>query len=124
MNSHQDIGGEMRRLPLALFAIVAFCSTMAAQDSSRFKVFGGYSFERIAPCGTAEGQYPCNAESGFLAPATNFNGWNAACTTYFTRHFGVTADFSGHYGPYRFANAESDFPTASRYSYMFGPTFA
>jgi opacity protein-like surface antigen len=115
----------MRKLLLALSAVTALCVTTAAQDRSHFEVFGGYSLERIAPCGPAPGgEFPCNAETGFLAPTTNFNGWNASFTGYFTRFLGATADFSGHYGPYRFGNGQPPYPLASRYSYMFGPVFA
>src|SRR5580658_2390032 len=68
-------GGRMRNLQLAFPAMMALCVAMAAQDRSRFEVFGGYSLERIAPCGVpGSGEYPCNAETGFLAPTTTFNG--------------------------------------------------
>jgi hypothetical protein len=116
----------MRKLLLAFSAVTALCVTMAAQNGSHFEVFGGYSFERTAPCGTSQaGPYPCNAETGFLAPTTNYNGWDASFTGYFTRFLGATADFSGHYGPYRFDNQIAPpYPSTSRYSYMFGPVFA
>ena len=115
----------MRNLQFAFPALMALCVAMAAQDRSRFEVFGGYSLERIAPCGVpGSGEYPCNAETGFLAPTTTFNGWDAALTRYFTKFLGATADFTGHYGSYRFANSPTSFPSTSRYSYMFGPVFA
>lgn len=114
----------MRNLLLTFCAMITLCVTMAAQDRSRLEVFGGYSLERIAPCGMlGSGQYPCNAETGFLAPTTTFNGWDAALSAYFTRFLGATADFSGHYGPYHNANFTPN-PSTSRYSYMFGPVFA
>lgn len=118
----------MRNLLTLLAAMMAVCITAAAQDQSRFEVFGGYSLERIAPCGSltlsTSDTYPCNAETGFLAPTTNFNGWDASFTGYFNRVLGATADFSGHYGPYRFPGSSGSYPSASRYSYMFGPVFA
>jgi|CZKD01.1.fsa_nt_gi hypothetical protein len=114
----------MRNLRWVFLATMALCVTMAAQDRTHFEVFGGYSLERIAPCGQAgSGEFPCNAETGFLAPTNNYNGWDASFTGYFTRFVGATADFSGHYGPYRFDNGQP-YPSASRYSYMFGPLFA
>ena len=114
----------MRKL-FVFSAVTALCVTLAAQDRSHFEVFGGYSLERIAPCGPASGgEFPCNAETGFLAPTTNFNGWNASFTGYFSRFLGATADFTGHYGSYPFGNAQPPYPSASRYSYMFGPVFA
>jgi opacity protein-like surface antigen len=114
----------MRKLLLAFSAVTALCVTMAAQDRSHFEVFGGYSFERTAPCGVlGSDEAPCHAETGFLAPTTNYNGWAASFTGYFTRFLGATADLSAHYGPYQNANFTST-PTISRYSYMFGPVFA
>lgn len=100
----QDTGGRMRNWLRAIPAIVALCVTTVAQNKSPFEVFGGYSLERIAPCGVlGSSEYPCNGETGFLAPATNFNGWNAALTGYL-KFLGATADFSGHYGRYRSSN--------------------
>jgi opacity protein-like surface antigen len=115
----------MKRLLFVFPALLALCLTMAAQDSNHFAAFGGYSLERIAPCGgLSSAEYPCNAETGFLAPTTSFNGWNAAFTVYGNRFFGATADFSGHYGSYGRVNDPVPGPSASRYSYMFGPHFA
>ena len=114
----------MRNLLLAFPAIMALSVAMAAQDRSHGEVGGGHAGERIAPGGgPGSGEYPCNAETGFLAPTNNYNGWDASFTGYFTRFVGATADFSGHYGPYRFDNGQP-YPSASRYSYMFGPLFA
>lgn len=114
----------MRNILLAFPALMALCVTVAAQDRSRFEAFGGYSLERIAPCGVSgSSQIPCGAETGFLAPTTNFNGWDAAFSGYFTKFVGATADFSGHYGPYNNANFTPN-TSVSRYSYMFGPVFA
>ena len=44
----------MRKLLLVFFAVTGPCVTMAAQDRSHFEVFGGYSFERTAPCGVLD----------------------------------------------------------------------
>jgi hypothetical protein len=86
----------MRHLQFALLVVMLVCTTVAAQDSHHFEVFGGYSLERIAPCGgLSSAEYPCNAETGFLAPTTTFNGWDAAFTSYFARFLAVTADFTG-----------------------------
>ncbi len=102
----------MRNLLLSFSAMLTLCLTMAAQDRSRFEVFGGYSLERIAPCGVpGSGEYPCNAETGFLAPTTSFNGWDTALSAYFTRFLGATADFSGHYGSYRPENNSTGNPS-------------
>ena len=115
----------MRYLLLAFPALLALCLTVAAQDGVRFEAFGGYSLERIAPCGAlGSSEIPCGAETGFLPPTTTFNGWDAAFTAYLNKFLGATADFSGHYGLYRLNNGFSPNPSASRYSYMFGPVFA
>jgi len=114
----------MRNLPFAVLAMTALSVGMAAQDRTRFEVFGGYSLERTAPCGVSgSSEFPCNAETGFLAPTTNFNGWNVAFTGYVNRFLGATADVSGHYGPYDNANFSPN-TSVSRYSYLFGPVFA
>lgn len=89
----------MCNLRLAVPAMMALCVTMVAQDRTHFEVFGGYSFERIAPCGSPySGFFPCNEEQ--VPGTSNFNGWNASLTGYFSKFLGATADFSGHYGPY------------------------
>jgi len=114
----------MRTLPFAVLAMTALSVGMAAQDRTRFEVFGGYSLERTAPCGVSgSSEFPCNAETGFLAPTTNFNGWDVAFTAYVNRFLGATADVSGHYGPYDNANFSPN-TSVSRYSYLFGPVFA
>jgi opacity protein-like surface antigen len=98
-------------LPLALMA-------SAAAQAPKLEVFGGYSVEHIAPCGgntSSTQEFSCGLEQGELQTSKGyFNGWNASATGYFNRFFGVTADFAGHYGA---------FSTASRYSFLFGPTF-
>jgi opacity protein-like surface antigen len=98
-------------LPLALMAA-------AAAQAPKLEVFGGYSVEHIAPCGantSATQEFSCGLESGELQSSKGyFNGWEAAATGYFKRYLGITADVAGHYGA---------FSTASRYSFLFGPTF-
>ena len=110
----------MRKVPMMLFLIVALNASMAAQDRNRFEVFGGYSLEHVAPCGTSFGG--CVVEGSPL-PSVNFNGWNAAVTGYFYRSLGVTADFSGHYAG-NVMNNGFDLGSVHRYTYLFGPTYA
>jgi len=110
----------MKLLPAAL--LITLTSTALAQDRPRTELFAGYSFERIAPCGTsttyAHGT-SCGLELGELqSSTTNYNGWNASLTSYFLRFVGVTADFSGHYGS---INGGISTP---RYSFLFGPSVA
>lgn len=97
---------------------VALVSAASAQ-APKVEIFGGYSAEHIAPCGTsttfAQG-FSCGLEEGELGTSKGyFNGWEASVTGFGHRFFGVTADFSGHYHA-----LGSD----SRYSFLFGPTFA
>jgi hypothetical protein len=106
---------------LWLFGLLLASAAASAQDQDRakFEVFGGYSFEHVAICGNAAGG--CGLESGDLASLPrNLNGWNAAVTGYFSDHWGITADFSGHY-----ASQSSGINSVrfSRFDYQFGPTF-
>ena len=61
------------------------------QAQRKIEIFAGYQYAR--PDG-----------------GPNLNGWNGAVTKSFTRHFGLTADFSGTYGS-----------GGSMYTYTFGP---
>jgi hypothetical protein len=78
-------------------------------------LFGGYSFERIAPgCGS---NYRCGgADAG---PATNLNGWTASLTGYFYKSLGISAQFTGNNG-----TAALSYSTVHRYTYQFGPAYA
>lgn len=99
----------------------------APAQTSKVEVFGGYSVEHIAPCGTrttyGQGE-SCGLEEGELESSNNYyNGWEAALTwgaeargLGLRPFFGLTADFSGHYGIF---DSQS-----SRYSFLFGPTVA
>lgn len=87
---------------------------------SRFELFGGYSYEHIAPCGNKPGG--CGLETGDLATLPhNSNGWTVAATYYFSKQLGITADFAGHYFTQRQVGAQG--VSYSRVSYMFGPVF-
>ena len=123
---------------LAFATIVVLSAVVMAQDQptnrtsnqpqqsdnapqSRFELFGGYSFEHIAPCGSKPGG--CGLETGDLANLPhNYNGWNAAVTYYFTKEIGITADLAGHYATQQQAGIPPS-TKFSRYSYMFGPVF-
>ena len=105
----------MNKLIIGLAILVPF-ATAAAQDFSRADVFGGYSLERIAVCGHTNNA--CGVESGDLPPTMNLSGWEVAPTFHFSKAFGITADFAGH-----FIKLPSGTST-SRFSYLFGPTVA
>jgi hypothetical protein len=106
---------------VALTAILL--SSPVAFGQTRAEIFGGYSFERTAPCGTSGGG--CNFEGNEGPVTSNFNGWEASATGYVTRSLGVTADFTGHYGTAQraFAGVNGSV-NASSYTYLFGPTYA
>jgi hypothetical protein len=107
----------MKLLAAVILAALIVLPFAAAQDHPRAEAFAGWSFEDTAPCGTTttyqQGE-ACGLEAGELVK-TAFNGWNAAVAGYPVKHFGITADFSGHYGTYAG-------PT-SRYTFLFGPSF-
>src|SRR5579863_4701465 len=89
----------------------------AAQDAQRFETFAGYSF----------------SNGSFYVPGgTNFSGWDTSTTVFFRRWFGITSDFSGHYGagnftlpnPYpQYVTPETDRNTAHAHTFLFGPHF-
>jgi len=68
---------------LAFLALV-FPHTVAAQDTPRFEVFGGYSYLRLSN------------DSGF--ESAGLNGWNVSGRFNFTRRIGFVAEFRGGYG--------------------------
>jgi hypothetical protein len=85
---------------LVLLALVLSVSVWA-EDPPRAEVFGGYQYTRLNSGVSGVG--------GF-----NLNGWDAAFDGYFTKHLGVTADFSGAYG--------SPFGVSVKaHTFMFGP---
>jgi hypothetical protein len=107
---------------LTVATLVVFISFSAfAQDRPRAEVFGGYSAEHIAPCGTTTtyGQgFSCGLELGELIGSNIFmHGWNASITGYANRFVGFTADFATHYHAF-------NVPGNTRYSFLFGPTLA
>lgn len=97
-------------LPLALLVSVA------AQDTQRVEVFGGYSLlhdDRMLPGETS-----------------NFNGWDSSLTVFLNSWLGVTSDFSGHYGSavYVIPPPLGGTPgkrgyTDNSYTFLFGPHF-
>jgi hypothetical protein len=107
----------MRRLRIGLFLFVFFNRLLVASaQSNPFELFGGYSFERIAPgCGS---NYRCGNPNSPGA-ATNLNGWTASATGYFYKSLGVSAQFTGGYN----GTAALSYSTVHRYTYQFGPAY-
>jgi hypothetical protein len=66
------------------FLAVTLPHTVAAQDTPRFELFGGYSYLRLSK------------DSGF--ESTGLNGWNVSGRFNFTLRIGFVADFRGDYG--------------------------
>ncbi|HTS38021.1 MAG TPA: hypothetical protein VMH04_20260 [Candidatus Solibacter sp.] len=105
----------MRPLPLALL-LTTLCSLPLLGQSDVGNVFGGYTFERIAPgCGM---DYKCgNLSAG---PTTNINGWVAAMTVKSYKGLGFTGQFTGNYN----GTAAFSSTTVTRYTFQFGPEYA
>ncbi len=70
-----------------------------AQDVPKAEIFTGYSYSHIGN----------GSNSGI-----NLNGWNASITGNVNSWFGITADFSGHYG-------SPQGTSTNRHSFLFGP---
>jgi opacity protein-like surface antigen len=87
----------MKNIALLTAAIVFFFSLAQAQSLSKVEIFGGYSYEGIdsgigKPDLDGSGVTRTSRDNNF-----NLNGFNIAGTDYFTKHFGLTADFSAHF---------------------------
>jgi hypothetical protein len=104
----------MRKLRVVLLVSVT-CSAPMLGQTDKGELFGGYSFERIAPgCGS---DYRCG---GTADPSTNLNGWTASLTGYFYKSLGVSAQFTGNYN----GTAALSYSPVHRYTYQFGPAYA
>lgn len=68
----------MRKLIGVALFVGLFSLVVAAQETPRPEVFGGYQFTS-------------------LDPSTNANGWNGSASVYLNHWFGVTGDVSGAY---------------------------
>ena len=66
---------------IAVFALLS--SSLVAQTTPKFDVFGGYSYVRSDP--------------GFSLPAGNASGWEGALTYNWNNWLALKADFDGHY---------------------------
>ena len=92
----------MRKRIMVLGVLMLSSVFLAAQQaSSKFDVFGGYSY--------------FNGSTSGVTNRFSLNGWNAQATYNFTSWLGGTADFGGYYG--------SPFNVSSHdYTFLFGPT--
>ncbi len=99
----------MKRVLFVVLALLLSANLLMAQDAPKAEVFGGYSLLRTDTGGLTGG-------------SENLNGWNAALTGNFTKNFGITADFSGHYKSLSVSqlgvSASANFHS---YTFLFGP---
>jgi hypothetical protein len=82
--------GQILRLAVAVMVLAVCVATVRAQDN--IAIFGGYSYLR--PSITAEVDVPTSTTTS----NQNLNGWELSGTYKLLPFFGLTADFSGHYG--------------------------
>lgn len=105
----------MRNLRVLLLVCVS-CSVSMLAQTDKAEVFGGYSFERIAPgCGS---NYRCGGFTG--GPTTNLSGWTTSVTGYFYKSLGISAQVTGGYN----GTAALSSLTVHRYTYQSGPAYA
>jgi hypothetical protein len=94
MPNHAELAGgaPMLRLLVPVLTVLLFATSVCAQESAKFDVFGGYSFAH-APSTTVSGPpLPTSIASG------NLNGWNGSVEFKPFRWLGGVADFGGTYG--------------------------
>ncbi len=85
----------------AFGSMCLFCLTflpVMAQEIAKAEVFGGYSWA-----------------------GGNFHGWNSSVTGNLSPRFGITADFSGHYGT---EQAGPILVKQDAHSFLFGPRYS
>lgn len=93
------------RKTLIILAMVLPAIALCGQETPKAEIFGGYSYLRSS--------------------GNSFNGWHGQVTGYFSQHFGVTGDVTGHYRSTTFtepttgASASAD---QQLYNFLFGPT--
>jgi len=86
----------MRKLLLVAFLVLGYAPFAVAQsDSSRAELFAGYSILRTDY--KAKQTNPPMPVIVFFRGDQTLNGFNVSGTGYFSRRFGITGDFSGHF---------------------------
>lgn len=103
------------KLGFLLVVCIAFIASAAAQDAQRFETFGGYSLTH---------------SNAYFPQGSSLSGWDTSTTIFLNRWFGITSDFSGHYGGANITfPATPDFTpgvyreTAHAHNFLFGPHF-
>jgi opacity protein-like surface antigen len=98
----------MRKLLLTAALLLALPMIALAQDEApKVEIFGGYSYLRL--------------DDDFTGLDRDLNGFNTSFTTNLNKWFGITAEFSGHYGTANIAGVNTDFDT---YIFAVGPRVA
>jgi len=89
----------------AVLVVLLFLAPAAApaQDTAKAEVFGGYSYLRADPSDMS------------------LHGWNAAATVNISEWFGITGDFSGHYGSPSVRGFEIPYLDVNSHTFMVGP---
>lgn len=91
----------VRFASLLIVCALVLSVSVWAEDPPRAEVFGGYQYFRLNSGVSGVG-------------GVNLNGWNAAFDGFFSKHVGISADFSGAYG--------SPFGVSVKaHTFMFGP---
>lgn len=93
-------------------------SQETSEVPSRGSIYGGYSLLHT------NNNFSNNFSSDFINSSNNFNGWEGQGTFNFTRHFGVTADFTGNSNQLAGVSF-AGFSVGARqhiYEFLFGPT--
>src|SRR3954466_5036657 len=136
-------GCPMRRSVIGVFLCVVLIPLLVfAQDYPKAEIFVGYSYLHIDTNGASGSSLDqlCNTVTVGNCPFIfqlhpGFNGWNAAGQFNLSSWFGITADFSGHYGTLvtaKFTSAsfqginfvDFSLPKQSNYDFLFGPVFS
>ena len=99
----------MKKLLCVLLLLLFALPVMAQQQAPlpKVEIFGGYQYASIDAMGYKR---------------FNFNGWNAATTFYFSKHVGITADFSGNYKNSFSAYGVTIDDSVKLHTFTFGPT--
>jgi opacity protein-like surface antigen len=83
----------MKRLALLAIVITAGYASAVAQTEKKPEFFAGYSFETVdTGVNSTDLSTTTSLDNRFKA-----NGFNLAAADYFTKRFGVAADFSAHF---------------------------
>jgi opacity protein-like surface antigen len=111
----------MKRFTLLAIVLFSSYATSVAQSEKKPEIFAGYSFESV---NTGISSSDLTATTTSLDNRFKANGFNLSAASYFTKRFGVAADFSAHFNSrddtFGTTSARSKF---SLYNITGGPQF-